>query len=138
MFKLVVLSMLNSTRITIYSIMMVIRAKHDDPRNRIRICRFRKFHRWSVYIGRYCTCRQHLRLRVCQYVNPATVNTYTKFPSTPRTCPAGHRKSFSTENPTGALLASATIFSNISLTLFLSFSPRMLHFVAWPKLGTKL
>lgn len=72
MFKLVVLSMLNSTRITIYSIMMVIRAKHDDPRNRIRICRFRKFHRWSVYIGRYCTCRQHLRLRVCQHVRESS------------------------------------------------------------------
>lgn len=31
---------------------------------------------------------------VSTYVNPATVNTYTKFPSTSRTCPAGHRKSF--------------------------------------------
>lgn len=119
---------------------MVTRAKHDDPGNRIQIRRFRKFHRWSVYIGGYRTCRQHFRFRVCQHVCESSHSKYV------------YEISFDPANvshETQKILFLPKIrpahfwprqqsFPISSLLLFLSFFPRTLHFVAWPKFRMEL
>lgn len=120
---------------------MVTWAKHDDPGNRIRIRRFRKFHRRSVYIGGYCTCRQHLRFRVCQHVRESSHSKHVyEISFEPANVSRGTQK---------ILFLPAKIrpahfwprrqsFPTSSLLLFLSFSPRTLHFVAWPKFRIEL